>query len=237
MSRTTVVVGACGGCGASMVAGALALWWARDARVWLIELDLERGDRAGAWDLPSERTLDDLAAVAEEIDAGHLGRAVQEHPSGVRVILAGGGTAAAGAWNGASLGRLLEASGSGDEARSRTVLDSGPGWELVTRLAAERALNLVLVCPPTLSGARRARRLLGTLTASGADSGCGLVINQGSNPEEIGARAFGRAVGAPVLAELPWATRDAAHLSAGRWPDGRRSRLGDALAELARVVA
>ncbi len=79
-----VVVGACGGCGASMIAGALALAWARDdARVWLMELDLERGDRGGAWDLPAERTLDDLAAVADELDSGHLNRAVHAHPSGV----------------------------------------------------------------------------------------------------------------------------------------------------------
>ena len=94
---TFVVVGACGGSGASLIAGALALCWARDgAPVWLMELDLERGDLGGAWDLPAARTLADLAAVMEEVDAGQLDRAAHDHPSGVRVILAPAGAGIAG---------------------------------------------------------------------------------------------------------------------------------------------
>ena len=231
-----VVVGACGGCGASMIAGALALAWARDdARVWLMELDLERGDRGGAWDLPVERTLDDLAVVADELDTGHLRRAVHVHPSGVRVVLAGGGPTTT-MWSTTDVGRLLDAAEGDDDAETRLIVDTGPGWSLAAGLATERPLSVLLASPPTLSGARRARRLLGLLGVSGADSRCGLVINHGPGAEEIGARAFGRAVGAPVLAELPWEEREGVHLSAGRWPEGRRARLGHAVAHLARAV-
>ena len=110
-----------------MIAGALALAWARDdARVWLMELDLERGDRGGAWDLPAERTLDDLAAVADELDSGHLSRAVHAHPSGVRVVLAGGGSRAM-AWSTTEVGRLLDAAQAEDDVETRLIVDAGPG--------------------------------------------------------------------------------------------------------------
>ena len=231
-----VVVGACGGCGASMIAGALALAWARDdTRVWLLELDLERGDRGGAWDLPAARTLDDLAAVADELDSGHLRHAVHAHPSGVQVVLAGDASTTP-VWSTIEVGRLLDAA-AGNDVAARVVVDAGPGWTLAAGLGARPGVSILLASPPTLSGARRARMLLGSLAASGADSRCGLVINHGPGGAEIGARAFGRAVGLPVLAELPWDERQGAQLSSGRWPHGRRARLADAIVELTRVVA
>ena len=97
--RALVVLGAAGGSGASLVAGALALHDARaGAPSWLVELDLDRGDRADAWDLAPDRTLADLAAVAEELDPGHLARAAHDHDSGVRLLLAPAAPGAAGEW-------------------------------------------------------------------------------------------------------------------------------------------
>ncbi len=82
-----VVAGASGGCGASLVAGALALRWAAaGGRPWLVELDLERGDLAGAWGLPADRTIADLVPVAAELDGGHLRAAALPHPSGVSLL-------------------------------------------------------------------------------------------------------------------------------------------------------
>ena len=82
-----LVAGADGGCGASLVAGALALAWARaGAPVWLLELDVDRADRADAWGLAGVRSLADLAGVAAELDARHIGHAAEEGPSGLRIL-------------------------------------------------------------------------------------------------------------------------------------------------------
>ncbi len=78
-SRVTVVAGASGGSGVTLLAGALALCVARaGAPAWLIELDLERADLGGSWDLPAARTLADLGAVIDELEESHLRRAVHE---------------------------------------------------------------------------------------------------------------------------------------------------------------
>ena len=134
------------------------------------------------------------------------------------------------------MARLVDAGHSAGGGRGRVVIDAGPGWLLAAGLAAARRVSVILSSPATLAGARRARRLIEVLAGSGADARCGLVVNAGPERPELGARAFGRAVGAPVLAELPWAERDAAELAAGRWPGRRRARLAGAVEELARVV-
>ena len=69
-ATATLVAGASGGCGASLLAGrSLALAWAQaGAAAWLVELDLERGDLAGAGSSPGDRTIADLRPVAAELD-------------------------------------------------------------------------------------------------------------------------------------------------------------------------
>ncbi len=238
-SRVTIAVGAAGGSGVSLLAGALALCWARaGVPAWLVELDLERGDLNGAWDLPAGRTLADLAAVVDELDASHLRRAAHAHSSGVHLVLAPPSVdPASGVWERAASGRLVGAAceaagGSG----GRVVVDAGARWLLAVHLAADRRAGVLVVCPPTLAAARRARRLLGALAPSGADARCALVVSGGPDRRELSARAISRAAGASVVAELPWAPREAADLGAGRWPRGRRTRLASAVEHVAQVL-
>ena len=233
MTGPIVVVGAAGGCGASLVAGALSLCWAAaGARPWLVELDLERGDLAGAWDLPADRTIADLAAVAAELDAGHLRAAALPHPSGVSLLPGPGLPGAADAWDDGGLARLVDAAA----GEGRAVVDAGAGLGRAGLVAAERSGGVLVVCPPTLAGARRARRLLDALVARGAGDRAAVVVNAGPERGEIGARARGRALAANVAGELPWARREAAQLSAGRWSAGRRGGLCRALERLAEAV-
>lgn len=229
--RVTVVVGASGGSGASLLAGALALSGARaGAPVWLLELDLERGDLGGSWDLPVARSLADLAAVIDELEGAHLRRAAHEHPSGVRLVLAPPAAGPADAWDVPAVTRLVDAAREEAGAQGRVVVDAGAGWLTAAGIAGARRVSVLVVCAPTLSGARRARRLVGALAAAGADARCALVVSEGAAGRgELGARALGRAVGAPVVAELPWRPREAAELGAGRWPRGGRARLAAAV--------
>lgn len=233
MSAATVVVGACGGCGASLVAGALALRWAADgSRPWLVELDLERGDLAGAWDLPADRTIADLAAVASELDARHARAAAIPHPSGVHVLAAPGRPGGAAAWDDAAVLRLVAVV----SAEGRTVVDAGAGLSPVAAAAAEGAGGVLVVCPPTLAAARRARGVLAGLAERGAGARGALVVARGPGRAEIGARALGRALGANVVAEIPWLEAEARDIGAGRWPSGRRRRLRAAVEGLAEAL-
>jgi len=221
-----LVVGAAGGCGTSVVACGLALAWARDERrVWLVDFDAERGDVAGGWDLPLERTLDDLAGVAAEIGGDHLRRAGAVHPSGVTVLASSGRPGAAAAWDDHRTARLMGAIA----AEGTVVVDSGCGGAG----AAAHASAVVLVCPGTLSGCRRAGRLLDRWRAADIDERVAVVWWRGPGTPEVGARALGRALGVPAMAELPWAERDAREIAAGDWPEGRRRPLAAAIARLA----
>ena len=217
MTGTLVVCGAVGGCGASLLAGALALRWAvAGARPWLVELDLERGDLAGSWGLPADRTIADLAAVASELDGGHLRAAALPHPSGVSLLPGPGAPGAADGWDDAGLARLLDVAA----REGQVVVDAGSGLGRPGLIAAERAGGVLLVCPPTLAGARRARRILDALSGQGAE----------------GRAALGRALAVAVAGDLPWARREGAELSAGRWSPGRGRRLHDAVERLAEAI-
>jgi pilus assembly protein CpaE len=228
-----VVVGAAGGCGASLLAGALSLCWAAaGARPWLLELDLERGDLAGAWGLPADRTIADLAPVAGEIDAGHLRAAAFPHPSGVSLLPGPGLPGATDAWEDEGLTRLVDAAA----GEGQVVVDAGAGQARAGLAAAARAGGVLLVCPPTLAGARRARRLLDALAARGAGGRIALVVGAGPERGEIGARALGKALAADVVGEMPWARREGADLSAGRWASGRRGPLHRAVERLAEAI-
>jgi pilus assembly protein CpaE len=229
-----VVAGAAGGCGASLVAGALALRWAvAGARPWLLDLDLERGDLAGSWGLPADRTIADLAPVAAELDPGHLRAVAIPHASGVSLLPAPGAPGAAAAWDEAGLARLVDVvAGEG-----QVVVDAGAGLGGPGLVAAERAGGVLLVCPPTLAGARRARRILDALAERGAAARAALVVSAGPERGEIGARALGRALAVAVAGDLPWARREGRELSAGRWSSGRGRRLHHAMERLAEAVA
>ncbi|HMM49483.1 MAG TPA: hypothetical protein PKE32_07725 [Miltoncostaeaceae bacterium] len=205
-ARSLIVVGAAGGCGASLLAGGLALAWVRSGRdPLLVDLDLERGDLADRWDLPRERTLGDLVAVAQEVDARQLERASVRNAAGVRV-----------------------------SAQGDVVFDA-PGAGAPTRAAIGVCRAVVMVCPATLAGVGRAARLLEDARADGWDDRVAFVLALGRR-SQVSERAFGRALGASVIASLPWSEHEAREMAGGRWPTGRKRPLTDAIRELGEVI-
>jgi Flp pilus assembly CpaE family ATPase len=228
--RSVAVIGASGGCGASLVASGIALAWARSAeRVWLADLDIERGDIAGAWDLPAERTLDDLAPVAGELSRAHLTRAAVRGDSGVYVLAAPGRIGAAAPWDEAAASALCRAvTGAGD-----AVLDVATG--VLASAAVAAAGSTLLVCPGSLSAVRRAARIVDGLRRSEAEERLALVVRRARNAD-VGVRALRRALDLNVVAELPSSEGEARSIAAGTWPSGRRRQLADALQRLAEVL-
>lgn len=228
-----LVVGAGGGAGATLVAGALALAWSTAGTpAWLVELDLENGDLAGAWGLSGDRTLGDLVAVAGELEEAHLRQAGQSHSPGLRVLVAPAASGAASPWGPEAVARLVEVV----RGEGRVSLDGGGGLSPVALAAAARADRILVVCRASVAAARRAGRLVATLSASGLGARAGLVVADGPGRVEIGARALARVVGVDLVAEIPWDARQAGRIGGGRWPSGRRRGLGASLERLAEAL-
>lgn len=220
-SRCVLVIGACGGAGSTLLAGGLALSAAAAGRPpQLLELDLDRGDLAGAWGVPCDRTLGDLLPVAHELRSAHVRHARHTHRSGVGMLLAPGRPGAGDDWTEEAVGSLLPAvGGEGD-----IVIDGGSGLTAASRVAAHHADVILVVTPPTLSGARRSLRLCEALASAGAQCPR-LVVNRGTGGVDLGDAAIGVAIGAPVVAVMPYAVREAVDLAAGRRPRPRRGGL------------
>lgn len=229
--RIVAVIGAAGGCGTSLLAGALALCLARRERpVWLVDLDLERGDLAGAWDLEPSRSLDDLAPVADELGPEHLRRAAAAHRSGVSVLAAAGRPGASGRWNARRVGALLAS-----VAREGEVVVDLASAGVVGQAAVAAADSVLFACPATVAGARRAYRRIEGWRARDLDGRIGLVGVRTAAPE-LSSRALGRSVGAAVLAEVPWSRREAVALGMGRWPARGRRPLAGAVERMAEIL-
>ena len=226
MSRAVdvlVVAGASGGCGTSVVATGLALAAVRaGVPARLLEL-APGGDMAGSLGVPAERTLADLGPVSGELDEGHLASALCPHRSGMSVLLGAPGPEAWGADAVTALVRVAA-------LRCRVVVDAGAGPSPAVEGAFAAGAALVVVAPPTVAGARRARVLAGGREAA-------VVMGVTAGRSELGARAFARASGLTVVGEIPGAPEDAESLASGRWPARRRARLGRAIDALAGAVA
>lgn len=233
-----LVVGANGGCGASLLAGALALAWSHGgAPTWLVELDLGRGDRADAWGLGSTRTLDDLAGVVAELDARHLEHVAHVGATGVRLVGAPSGPGAVDAWDVEAVRRLVACARTAAGEGGRVVLDAGAGPGGVALAASAEADAVLIASGPTVAAARRARRIGEALDAAGTGRRRAVVLVGGPGAAEIGARAAARAAAMPIIGELPWVPGEADRLGAGHWPGGRRRRLTGAVEALAGSIA
>ena len=219
----TVVVGAAGGVGATLVACGLALAAATAGRpVALAELDLERGDIAGAWGVPPQRTIDDLTTVIDELMPSHVEMVCHPHASGVWLLLAPRRASASTCWDEGATRLLLRST----RMLGDVVVDAGASLGPHVQEACRQAKRIVLVSPPTVAGARRTCALTDVLEGWGVNGDRCLVVNRGVGRDHLRARGFAYAVGAPPTAELPASPREADDLEAGRWtPRGRKGGL------------
>lgn len=232
-AKVLVVLGAAGGVGATMVACAIALGLA-DAAVaaGLLEFDFERGDLAGAWGVPADRTIDDLVPVVGELERHHVELIAHRHTSNVALLLGPGRVSHVDVWDRPATSRLLD--------RARTlgvvVVDAGCSRDARVEEACAQARSVVVVAAPTIAGARRVRALSDSLKAWGVAGRMLLVANRGVGRDQLTTRGFARAVGRAATAELPRSDRDADAVGSGRWPGSRRRPLASAIADLVDAV-
>ncbi len=220
------VVGACGGGGASTVAGGLALALKeQEGGARLVDLDFAWGDLHGGWGVPRDRTIHDLSAVRDELTPEQVEMVLCHHPSGVRLALSPGSAEAAGGWDVDAISRLL----SGTAAGAPTVVDVGRVDPSLMLAACTSASRCLVVAPRTIRGARGVGGVLDML-----GSGVEVVVNLSGRDADISLRSFRRLVGCPVRCELPRSPLEAEWIGSGRRPRGRRRPLRDAIDALTR---
>jgi pilus assembly protein CpaE len=204
------VLGVVGGCGATTVACALALSWARDRSTRLVDMDLVTGDIAARWGVRCGRTVADLLAVAEQLAPDLVARAEYPLRDHLTLVAAPDGPTARPADR---VVRVLMTALGGPH----TVIDLGsrPDQTAIAALAA--AGRGLIVAPGTVRAITRAR----TIADAVAPLTCSLVLCEGA-AAELGSRSATRLSGLPVLAVLPRSRRAAAAIDAGRRPRGRR---------------
>lgn len=227
--QVVAVIGAAGGVGTSLVAGAIALALADSGEPAGL-LDLV-GDLAGAWRVPPDRTIDDLVPVIAELEPRHVELVAHRHPSGVALLLAAPAGVTEGAWSRQAAVRLLDCA----STLGVLVVDAGT----VSATPAQAACTsdrVVIVAAKTIAGARSARTRLDRLRSANRQGDPLLVVNRGVGRDHLSTRAFSRAVGYPVATELGRFDRDADDLGGGRWPGRRRRSLTPAIDVLARAV-
>lgn len=219
----TVVMGAAGGVGTTTTACGLALATAAAGRpVALVELDLERGDLAGSWGVPSERTLDDLTAVIEELRPNHVEMVCHRHPSGVWLLLAPRRPGAQLWWDASATRLLLHST----RLLGEVVADAGPSLGPHVQEACRQASRIVIVTPPTVAGVRRLAGLNDVLDAWGVAASRCVISNRGVGRDHLAARQVARLAEVPIDGELPASPHEADDLHAGQWRVRRGRQTG-----------
>jgi pilus assembly protein CpaE len=219
----TVVVGAAGGVGTTTTACGLALATAAAGRaVALVELDLERGDLAGCWGVPPDRTLDDLTVVIEELRPNHVEMVCHRHPSGVWLLLAPQRPGAHVWWDAAATGLLLRSA----RLLGEVVVDAGPSLGAHVEEACRQATRIIVVTPPTIAGIRRLRALTTVLDTWDVRASRCVVSNRGVGRDHLGTRQVSRIADVAIECELPASPHEADDLQAGQWRVRRGRQTG-----------
>jgi pilus assembly protein CpaE len=203
--RRASVVAVCGprgGVGATFVATHLAAALARSgSRTLLVDADWRFADLTVALGVPDDeplRTIEDLSAVAGELEDRHLDEVAWRHPAGFEALLAPSVAADAGQVEPAYRAALGVAAGT----RDAVVVHCGRAADEVSAAVLPMAERIVLVLGLDVLSFRGARRIVELLQAEGLASRIGIVINRAARAE-ITPKDAERAFGMPPLAIIP----------------------------------
>ncbi|HEY7283667.1 MAG TPA: hypothetical protein VID47_18975 [Actinomycetota bacterium] len=243
--RRASVVAVCGprgGVGATFVATHLAAAFARSGSATvLVDADWRFGDCAAALGVPDEgevRTVDDLLAVAGELEERHLDEVLWRHPAGFEALLAppavGGPDAVLEGY------RAAVAMSAG--TRDAVVIHCGRAFDPVADAVAPMADRMLMVLALDVLSFRAGRRALEALEAAGLAPRVGIVVNRAARAP-LTPKDVERVFGAPPLAVVAADRRVGQAQDRGRLLSGRGrtvraiERLAGRVAERQGVVA
>lgn len=158
--RLVTLAGAKGGVGTTTLALHLALAAAAEdpeRTVCLAEFDLQSGDLSTLLDLPTRRSVVDLAAVGDDIGARSLDDTLYVHSSGLRVLLAPDRGEDGEDVTGPAARRIL---GALKFQYDLVIVDAGALVTEGSAVATELADEVLIVTTPDVPALRAANRLL-----------------------------------------------------------------------------
>ncbi|MFZ4755052.1 MAG: hypothetical protein ACOYL4_03470 [Miltoncostaeaceae bacterium] len=208
------VAGAVGGCGATTVAGGVALALAALGQApTVIGIDGHGGGPHVLWGVPVARTVGDLWSVRDELDAAHVAHIVHAHTDALRLVSGPPTAAAMAAWNEQQTGRLAAALVSA----TPWVADVGRGDADMQRALIAHASVLVVVTSRSVIGASACGAVIQS------HRGMRVVVVASALPGRPGVspRAFRALAPAEVVIGLAEDARGAEDVGACRPPKGR----------------
>ena len=208
------VAGAVGGCGATTVAGGVALALAALGQApTVIGIDGHGGGPHVLWGVPVARTVGDLWSVRDELDAAHVAHIVHAHTDALRLVSGPPTAAAMAAWNEQQTGRLAAALVSA----TPWVADVGRGDADMQRALIARASVLVVVTSRSVIGASAC----GAVFQSHRGMRAAAVASALPGRPDVSPRAFRALAPVEVVIGLPEDARGAEDVGACRPPRGR----------------
>jgi pilus assembly protein CpaE len=207
--KVVAVLKAAGGVGATTVAAGLAasLQTPRKGgragrRTAVLDLDLQFGDLALAFDAEPRHTVLDALASRQRLDRTYLEGLLTDTEDGVRLLAAPPGVTPLDAMDAATGHRLIADAAAGHDL---VLIDLPATWTDWTAPVLQAADAIVLVVGPTVAGAAGARRVLTLLAEAGVGAEVLLVVNRCAGLLDGRERAgrIARAIDLEPVAVLP----------------------------------
>ncbi len=203
-SRRICVVGSSGGAGATTIACNLAMEMAHHIgeRVALVDLNLEYGDVACAFDAHSKYTIADICGEGAEVDAETLRVVLHELPSNISIIA-----------RPEHVAESRDVTPDGVDRMFRMLADEFPfvlvdlprAYSFLSAVAVGRADKILLVTQLAIPSIRNARRIYEGLLEMGADpSTVQILLNRyKADFERVTLKDIEQHFGRPVFAVVP----------------------------------
>lgn len=201
--KVVTVFSAKGGVGKTAVATnlAVALSTQGHGRVALIDLDLEFGDVAIVLGIKPRRTIFDAVQVFDRLDGDMLEGFLEEHQSGLRVLIAPVRPEEAETIAAAHIAHMIEL------LRCRfdyVVVDTCPSFSEGVLAALDRSDEIYLVASTDVTAIKNARVAVQKLRQLGYDTGLvKVVLNRADNRLNMPTHEVEEAIGLPVAYRVP----------------------------------
>lgn len=201
--KLVVISSTKGGVGTTTIAVnlAVALRELTSARIALTDFGLQFGDVGVHLNLWSRYTMQDLLHQASEISEAMLEKVLQEHKTGIRVLLAPNEPEAAGEVTADQIDHILD---SLLEQYAYVVVDTWSFLDEVALKLIQRADEILIVTTPEIPTLKNAKHFLAYLRKHGLSVGrITLVLNRFPSVEGISLQDVQTHLGYPISANIP----------------------------------